>query len=256
MEVLLFGHRGAAGEAPENTMSGFAYAWEAGIRCFELDIHLSRDRQLVVIHDPVLERTTDGRGRVGNFSAAELRALNTCRFPPGWLTREGIPLLQDVLSIYRERIVHWQLEIKTDTPENLENIGSLLAQELRSQDLFQQVTVTSFDPTALITIGRLLPGLRRGLISDFGCIEQLKLPLELGCTNVCVPLRTSNQDVVQAATTAGLQVTGWLGNTIDEIKLLLAWGVNAITTDYPSLAVPYLRQRGLLTPGQVQPCTN
>ena len=146
--------------------------------------------------------------------------------------------------------------IVDDTPENIESIGSLLALELRNQNLFQQVTVTSFDPTALKIFGRLLPGLRGGLISDFDSMEQLTVALELGCTNVCVPFRTGSKDLVQAAATAGLQVTGWLGNTIDEIELLLAWGVNAITSDYPSLAVPYLRQRGLFTPSQVQLCTN
>ncbi|MBM3131125.1 MAG: hypothetical protein FJ009_21185 [Chloroflexi bacterium] len=74
--ILFVGHRGAAGEAPENTLAAFQRGLEVGVDVIELDVHLSRDDQLVVIHDPRLDRTTDGSGLVRDFPLADLRRVN------------------------------------------------------------------------------------------------------------------------------------------------------------------------------------
>ena len=240
LDICLFGHRGAAGEAPENTLGGFAYAWEIGVRAFELDIRLSRDGQLVVIHDPALERTTDGVGLVCDYTAAELLSLNAaCRFP-GWVNREGVPSLQSVLERYHAGVHRWQLEIKTDAPERLEAVCTILTQQIEHFGLGERVTVTSFDPAALEIMRRTSPHRRLGLIRSPVQMEDIDLARTLGCSELCVPVDSGSAALVSAAHEGGLVVTGWLGNNSAQMERLLAWGVDAITTDLPSFASQYL----------------
>lgn len=240
MDICLFGHRGAAGEAPENTLGGFAYAWEIGVRAFELDIHLSKDEQLVVIHDPTLERTTDGIGLVSDYTASELSSLNAaCRFP-GWPNREGVPSLQSLLARYYAGIRRWQLEIKTDASERLEVVCTILARQIANFDLGVRVTVTSFDPAALDIMQRTDAHQRLGLIRKPVQMEDIDLARTLGCSELCVPVESGSAPLVSGAHEAGLEVTGWLGNNSTQMERLLAWGVDAITTDLPSFASQYL----------------
>ena len=80
--AIIYGHRGAAGEAPENTVTGFSYARSIGVRDYEFDAHLTRDGELAVIHDGSVDRTTNGRGTVEAMTMDELRALDAyARFP-------------------------------------------------------------------------------------------------------------------------------------------------------------------------------
>jgi glycerophosphoryl diester phosphodiesterase len=236
MEITLFGHRGAAGEAPENTLGGFAHAWESGVRAFELDIHLSKDGQLVVIHDAALERTTDGAGQVADHTAEELSALDAASHFLSWPQREGVPLLEEVLGRHAQGIQRWQLEIKTDVTERLEAVCAQLRGQIERFGVSERATVTSFDPAALAIMRRLSPGQRLGLIVKPAAMEAVEQAKSLGCAELCLHVESSSADLVQAAHDAGLQVTGWVGNTPEAVERLLSWGVDAITSDVPTRA--------------------
>ena len=114
--MRLIGHRGARGEAPENTLSGFRHLRALGVRAVEFDIHLSADGELMVIHDAELSRTTSGHGLVREHSAAELAALNACHQPAHkgfapWPKSEGVPTLAQVLTELSD-FSHIELELK------------------------------------------------------------------------------------------------------------------------------------------------
>ena len=87
--MLVYGHRGAAGEAPENTIAGFRHAIERGTRHFELDVQMSKDDKLVVIHDNKVNRTTYCRGNVNQFTASELANMDARRGTPPWPRKRG-----------------------------------------------------------------------------------------------------------------------------------------------------------------------
>lgn len=242
--VTLFGHRGAAGEAPENTLGGFAHAWESGVRAFELDIRLSKDGQLVVIHDATLERTTDGAGRVGDHTAQALLALNAASHFPGWPKREGVPLLEEVLRRYGEGIQRWQLEVKTDTPERLERLCARLREKIERSGLRGRATVTSFDPAAIEIMRRLSPEQTLGLIVKPARMEAIEQATSRGCAELCVEVESASAALVRAAHAAGLRVTGWLGNSPEAVERLLDWGAEAITSDMPTRAREWIGERG------------
>lgn len=244
--IDLFGHRGAAGEAPENTLVGYTYAFDLGIRCLEFDVHLTKDGDLAVIHDETLDRTTNGKGHVGGYTMAELRRFDAGVLFPTY-SEAKISSLTEVLDQYADRMRLFQLEIKTDRPFILDIVCRQVCDALVDYDIGGKTIVTSFDPYAIAEIGKILPGQKRGLISMFYKESDIYLAKELGCYNTCIPLKTGgSKQFVDIAHSLGLEVTGWLGNTIDEVDRLLEWGVDSITSNYPSLVLPYLRSKGLL----------
>ena len=240
LDFCLFGHRGAAREAPENTLGGFEHAWQNGIRAFELDVHITRDDRLVVIHDRTLDRTTDGAGQVAGCTLEELSSLNAAHHFPGWEKREEIPLLEKVLERYQAGILRWQLEIKTKAAERLELLCTLLAGQIERYGLSERVTVTSFNTTALQVQRRVAPHLRLGLITEPAHMEHVALAISLDCADFCVPIESGSAALIAASQKAGLYVAGWVANTPEDIDTLLDWGVDAMTSDVPTFARQYL----------------
>ena len=242
--MILFGHRGAKGEAPENTVAGFAYARNLGIDAFELDIRLTADERLVVMHDATVDRTTDGSGPVSKYTTAELARLDARADFPLWPERIGVPVLDEILESLPD-VAAWEWEIKTDAPEPLERICRQIEPLIERFHLRGRVTISSFDPTALELIATAAPDLTRGLIGAFDTPTYLETALRLGCAQVDIPLRSGSVDMVRAAHGEGLRVTGWQGNTPEDVRTLLERGVDHITTDFPTVALATLREAAL-----------
>jgi glycerophosphoryl diester phosphodiesterase len=183
---------------------------------------------------------------VGELTCAQLSDLNANHLFPDWAEKAYIPRLSEVLQAYAHKLENWEIEIKSDTPENLETVCPQLISAIERFGIAEQVVVTSFNPLALEIVRRLSPGLRRAFISHYDQPEHLQTALRLGCYRACIPLHHSQKAIVQAAHAAGLNVTGWLGDTEEMIETLLDWDVDAITTNRPSLALAFLRQRGII----------
>ena len=243
--MILYGHRGARFEAPENTLTGFRHALRQGISAFEFDVHLSADDRLVVIHDPTVDRTTNGSGAVADMTVAELARLDARSIFPDWPEPASVPTLTEVLDTIGAAD-DMEIEIKTDRPERLQRVAELVLDAIRRYDIAGRAAVTSFDPVALEAVARLAPKQRRGFIARFETRDDVDTALRLGATQCAIPLKTGSVERVREAHDAGLQVTGWQGNARDDIRTLLAWGVDAITSDYPTLARSVLREAGAL----------
>jgi len=238
--VILFGHRGAKGEAPENTLVGFQYVRMLGIDAYELDLRLSADEQLVVMHDATVDRTTDASGPLSLFEAAELALLDARAEHPDWPARVGVPTLAQLLEAIPDAS-QWELEIKSDAPDRMERICRQLARMVEEFGLRGRATVTSFDPVALELIAAAAPELPRGFIARFDTPDSLETARRLGCARVGIPLATGSAEMTRAAQAAGIEVTGWPGNTPDGVRTLVGWGVDCITTDFPTMALEIMR---------------
>ena len=242
--MLVFGHRGARGEAPENTLAGFAHAYAAGVRAFELDVRLSADDQLVVIHDATVDRTTSATGAVSDLTADELARLDARAAFPTWAEPAGVPRLAEVLDDYAGR-VRFAIEIKTDTPERLGRVATHLVAHVNQYGIAERTTITSFDPVALEIVRRLAPAVPRAFIGAFDTPSFLETALRLGCRQADMPVARSSAEMVRRAKLAGLRVVGWQGNTPENLETLLEWGVDGITSDYPTTALAYLGAQGV-----------
>ncbi len=140
--MLIYGHRGARGEAPENTLPSFRKALAAGVTRVELDLHLSADHQLMVIHDPTLKRTTGIRGKVAAHSAAELMAMDARRGFTGWSESSPIPTLAQLFDACPE-FEHYQLEVKSTSRAQQHRVMDALVPLLEQHQLNNRVVITS-----------------------------------------------------------------------------------------------------------------
>lgn len=233
MQVI--GHRGARFEAPENTLAGFAHAIALGLAAVEFDIRLSRDGELVVIHDATVDRTTDGSGAVSSFTAAELAALDARAGFADVALPCGVPAFDEVLDLLAPSGLGMMIEIKQDTPGREERIVVGVLERLRARNLTDRATITSFDPVALDAVAREAPGQRRGYIGAWDDEAFLETALRLGCAQADMHHTTASAAMVAKAHAAGLTVVGWPCNTPEEVALLTGWGVDAVTSDAPTL---------------------
>lgn len=236
IKMIVFGHRGAKGECPENTVASFRHAIDVGVNGIELDVQLSKDGKLVVIHDTDVDRTTNGNGKVSNYTSKELKLLDARADFPDCYKNVYIPRLKEVLDLIKE-IPNIQIEIKCDAEDELKDICILLLKVIDEYKLGNNVVITSFIPEALEIIKSYNPDQNTGLISVTNDESFFEKARNIGCSDVCVCLRNGSYETVRNAHIFGFKVTGWLGNNYKDILTLLKWGVDSITTDYPSLAL-------------------
>ena len=233
--TLIYGHRGARGEAPENTLVAFQSCLAHGVRRCELDLHLSRDGQLVVIHDPTLRRTTGHAGKVAEHTAADLHSLDARRNGPGYTEPAPIPTLQELFE--QCPFEHWQLEIKSASRTRAARSVQAVEALARQYGQLDKITVTSSSREVLRALQRLTPKLSRGLIAEYDRLDPIKVAKANGCGLLVLYWALCTPERVARAHRQGLQVSVWTVNNPELMKRLAAMEVDSIITDYPGLAV-------------------
>ncbi|MFJ3309876.1 glycerophosphodiester phosphodiesterase [Streptomyces sp. NPDC086549] len=219
MNFLTIGHRGVMGIEPENTLRSFVAAQQAGLDVIELDLHLSKDGALVVMHDAEVDRTTDGTGPISEKTLAELRALDAGR-------GERVPVFEEVLDAVKAPL---QAEIKDVAA------ARALAEVMHRRDLVSRVEVSSFHDEAIAEIARLVPGVRTALIASRYGTDVVERATEAGAASVCLNIRRLTLEVVEHARKADLGIIGWVVNTQDHLRLVRALQLDGATTDYPEI---------------------
>lgn len=207
------------GTEPENTLRSFVAAQQAGLDVIELDLHLSKDGALVVMHDTDVDRTTDGTGPIAEKTLAELRALDAGR-------GERVPVFEEVLEAVRTPL---QAEIKDV------QAARALAEVMLKRDLVSRVEVSSFHDEAVTEIGRLLPGVRTALIGSRYGTDIVERAVDAGARTLCLNIRRLTLEIVEQARKADLRVIGWVVNTQDHLRLVRALQLDGATTDYPEI---------------------
>ncbi|MEV2189551.1 glycerophosphodiester phosphodiesterase family protein [Streptomyces phaeochromogenes] len=219
MNFLTIGHRGIMGVEPENTLRSFIAAQQAGLDLIELDLHLSKDGALVVMHDADVDRTTDGSGPIAEKTLAELRVLDAGR-------GERIPVFEEVLDAVTAPL---QAEIKDVAA------ARALAEVMNRRDLVGRVEVLSFHDEAIAEIARLVPGVRTALVASRYGIDVVERATAVGATSLVLNIRRLTLEVVERARKADLRIIGWVVNTQDQLRLVRALELDGATTDYPEI---------------------
>lgn len=207
------------GVEPENTLRSFVAAQQAGLDLIELDLHLSKDGALVVMHDAEVDRTTDGTGPIAEKTLEELRGLDAGR-------GERVPVFEEVLDAVRTPL---QAEIKDVAA------ARALAEVMQRRDLVSRVEVSSFHDEAVAEIARLVPGVRTALIASRYGTDVVERAQEARAATLCLNIRRLTLEVVEHARKADLRVIGWVVNTQDELRLVRALQLDGATTDYPEI---------------------
>jgi len=156
---LIIAHRGDSLEVPENTTEAYRRAIELGVEMIEADVHLSRDRKLVMMHDSTLDRTTDGHGPVSGLTWSELSELDA----GGWRTHEfagvRIPTTEDTIELARDAGIWMCFEVKGATPAESEEIANALVRLLVARDAMGFAAMSGYNHDVLAIAKRHSPEL-------------------------------------------------------------------------------------------------
>ena len=234
---LKIGHRGAAGEAPENTLASFELALRQGVDGIELDVQLSSDGVPVVIHDARLRRTTSGSGWVWEHRASVLRRLDA----GSWFNRRyrlrareryagaRLPLLAEVLQWVKARQCLAFVEIKDYRP----GAAAKVFEEIERAGLWHLARVVSFDLSSLWHVRQWSEQARLGL--DFsGRLLPIRRALTLGAEALLPHWAIASRGLIRRAHRAGLQVIPWTVNYPLHMRRKILDGVDGLITNYPA----------------------
>jgi len=225
-------HRGASGDAPENTIAAFELALLHGADGIELDVHLSKDNQPVVIHDFTLERTTDGSGPVRERTVRELKRLDAGGWQGGRFRGQRIQTLQEVFERFRDRTRFW-IELKGGSDLYL-GIEERVVSMIEVYEVLEGALVQSFDHNALSQIRTLNREVRLGaLIAQHPLEPLIRSP---GAAHaLCPAAHLVTEEVIAEIREAGLDCYVWTVNEPAQMDRLVDWGVSGIITDRPGL---------------------
>jgi glycerophosphoryl diester phosphodiesterase len=225
--INIVGHRGAPAEEPENTLRSFRRALDLGVAAVELDVQLTRDGRLAVIHDETLDRTTNGHGRVRDFTLAELQKLDAGRGEP-------IPVLEEVLELVRGR-AHLLVELKQ--PE----AAPALLEFFRKHQAFEAARVISFWHPAVKALKEAEPRLHTGVLL-VGCpADPAGLAHAARADTLVLNYRYVDRALAEAAQRQEIGVIVWNIDEPESLQPYLSLNLEAVCTNRPREIIDYLR---------------
>jgi len=226
--VVATGHRGAAALEPENTLLGIGRAIELGVDQIEIDVHLTRDNRLVVIHDETVDRTTNGHGRIRDLSFKEIRALNAGK-------GETVPTLEEVIRLTKGKVI-LQVELKGRGVEK----NAVEAVEMTG--IVGEVVFTSFRHPAVRTAKELNPDIETGVLFYCLPIDPCRLALDAGAEAIHPNVSFVDKEMVCRAHESGLKVRAWNSDDEQEMKRLIKTGVDGLGSNRPDLLMKVIRE--------------
>lgn len=235
---FVIGHRGAMGLTPENTLASFGKALDLGVDAVELDVHLSLDGEVVVIHDGYLERTTDGRGMVRDHTLTELKGLDAgAHFGEAW-AGERIPTLREVFDRVADQ-VPVIIEIKNN-PLPYAGIEARVVEEVLAANLLDRVQIISFDHPTVRRVRDLRSDVATGLLYAGRPLDAVTLARSAGATALCPHWSYVQALEVRMAHQVGLSVHPWVTGDPDVVRHLVTLDVDSIATNHPDIVLEAL----------------
>jgi len=235
---IIFGHRGASAHAPENTLVAFELAVQQGADGIELDVKLTADGHVVVIHDPTTDRTTGVQGRVKDMTLAELRSLDAGNFFSEKSRGEKIPTLEEVFEVVGQRtFINVELTNYATPRDHLSESVCMLVKKFGLQ---KRVLFSSFLPSNLSKARSYLPFVPVGLLAMPGILGlwARSFGFAFGKYDALHPsLKNVTQQQIYFAHRLGKRINVWTVNEEADMRRLFKWGVDGIFTDDPQLVV-------------------
>jgi len=230
--VEVTGHRGAAAVEPENTLRAIRYALSLGVDRAEIDVHLSQDGELVVMHDATVDRTTNGTGKIAEMTVAQLKQLDAGK-------GERVPTLQEVMNVFKE---FWAqggktlLQIELKGPATAAPTVAAIVQN----GIEDKVVLCSFDAQQLAEAKQLLPDAIYGFLTSKLEPDPIEIALGISASAVHLQHKLATQEWVERVHAAGLQARVWNIDEAERMKWAIALGVDGIGSNNPQLLLEVL----------------
>lgn len=227
--VQIIGHRGAAGLAPENTLPGLEKAIALGLAYAEVDIQMTKDGAVVLMHDKTVDRTTNGKGKVGELSLEEIKKLDAGSKFSSDFKGTKVPTLQEALELIKTSSTTLVIEIKS--PELYPGIKEKVHEIISKYDAFDNCYIISFDTAFVDKLKATYPKIRIGHLY----LKPPKKMVDVPFISVHYFSATFFNKRIQQHRQNGTRVWVWTVNNTKKLQSLQSKGIDGITTDYPNL---------------------
>lgn len=241
--MLNIAHRGFSGKYPENTMLAFSKAIEAGADGIELDVHLSSDGELVIIHDELLDRTTDGKGAVADYTCAELKEFDASAGYVGVYGVNRIPTLREYFELVAPVggfITNIELKTGINVYPGIEEKVSAMIKEF---DLADRIIISSFNHYSVLRAKRLDPDITCGFLCESWIVDFGAYAEKYGVECVHPMHLTLTEQTAAEIKSHGIRMNTWTVNTPDEVLRLADLGVDAVIGNYPDMTKAVIKER-------------
>ncbi|MET0785540.1 MAG: glycerophosphodiester phosphodiesterase [Paenisporosarcina sp.] len=238
--MKIYAHRGSSGTHPENTIAAFEAAAKLPVYGVELDVHLTKDGELVVIHDESIDRTSNGTGYVKDLTLSELRKYDYGK----WFSSafaETIPTLDQVLKIYKNTEHHINIELKSDVFP-YEGLGEKVLHVIETFGLADRVVVSSFDHETIREFKKSAPHIEVAMLSMEVLVDAYDYAQFIPADALHISLPAAMRKMTKEALLKGAIIRVFTVNEIEFARALLDIGVHAIFTDYPEQMMGFINQ--------------
>ncbi|MGM9568748.1 MAG: glycerophosphodiester phosphodiesterase [Phascolarctobacterium sp.] len=232
--MLNFAHRGFSGKYPENTMLAFQKAWEAGADGIELDVQLSKDGQVVIIHDEKLDRTTNGTGNVRDYTLEELRKLDASYIYAGQMGINPIPTLEEYCAWVAGTDLVTNVELKTGVYPYAgieEKVWALL----QKYHLENKVIISSFNHFSILRMKELAPNLKYGLLEESWLLTPGAYVASAGVACYHPYHGSLTPETVAEVKSHNIEINTFTVNDEESVKRLRALGVESVIGNFPDM---------------------
>lgn len=232
----IFGHRGSAGTHPENTMISFKEAARVGADGIELDVQLSKDGTIVVIHDETVKRTTNGKGWIKDLTLKEIKKLDASYKFKGKYGFCGIPTLDEVFEWAKTNDILINVELKNSLID-YDGLEEKTIALIKKYNFEKRVFLSSFNHYSMVKCHQLEPAIETALLFMEGLFEPWKYAKWLGAKAIHPYHPVAKEEFIKQSRESGISVRTFTVNEVKLMKKLLSYEIDAIITDYPEKAV-------------------
>lgn len=241
-EVKIFAHRGGSYEQDENTLSAFQESYKQGVRGFELDIRLTKDKQFVIMHDPSMKRTIGIDKPIEELTLKEVKEIRTLKGNP-------IPTLDEMVAFFKDKPgLYIEFEMKTQKPEYDEETLKYYCDQVYSK-VYETVpqgsdyVLTSFDTRPLSYLRKNHPQATVVLLKSKGLSDELMAEAkELDINRIGCRLEGTSRDMIKKAKKEGIKITLWPGHSVDDFLLGMMLEPEALCTDVPVEVMRWVKE--------------
>ena len=237
-QPVIYAHRGASTQSPENTMAAFRKAIELGSGGLELDVHMTKDGEIVVIHDEVIDRTSNGTGKVKDLTFSELLRYDFGYWFSQEFSEEKIPTLEQVMTLLSD----WDGVLNIEIKANDTGIESSVIALIDKYRMRKRVIISAFNHYILVNVKRIDDAIETGAL----IMETLYRPWEyakrIGAGTIHPFYRAINQEIIGECLANGIDVNVFTVDRSEDIKMLAGAKVSGIITNVPDVALKSLSE--------------
>ncbi len=240
-----YAHRGFSGEYPENTMIAFEKAIEAGCEGIEMDVHFTKDGKIVIVHDELIDRTSDGKGFVKDMTYDELTKFD---FSYTFKDKVGfckIPTLEEFLELVHDKDIIINIELKTGILPYT-GIEQDTYDMVKKYDMRDKVVISSFGHSSVLKMKEIDSGIKCGFLTETGILNVGEYTSSHGieCYHPFYGMLL-NAELVKDVRSHGLEINTWTVNEEPHIEMLCDLGVEGIIGNFPNRTKAVLERKGL-----------